>query len=90
MVDKKILNLFEIEELEERVEFGFFGNILDGICWFGESGWDIVETAGEHISDFWNGDYFGTGDIDGEEAQGIWNDLMERWEETWGKYWGGN
>jgi len=86
------LNVFEIEDLEQRFEFrtagDFWSSLWDGICWFVESVADIFQTLLETAS-ISVGYSLSSESVNlGASFKDFFSMLSENWSETWVEYWG--
>ena len=84
------LRAFEIEALEERLEFtapGFWAVLWDSVCWIAESTWDIMQSL-------WNTGSIGLSyDPVANKAtfncsfNHFFDTLGNQWNDTWTRYW---
>ena len=84
----KNFSAFEMEVLEERLEFGdgFWAWLWDAISWLGESIWDVFQAFFEKASP--------GGGLNSEwkisvtcSAPGFFAELWDNWVATWEEYW---
>jgi hypothetical protein len=86
-----ILNDFEIEVLEPRLEFvaqaGFWATLWDCVCWIAESTWDIMQTVWD-TSGIGGGYNIANNNVTlNVSFSGFFHTLGNYWSETWTKYW---
>lgn len=86
------LNVFEIEDLEQRFEFrtagDFWSNLWDGICWFAESVADIFQTIWETASVSITQNISNNALSAGLSFKDFFATLGENWAETYNEYFG--
>ncbi len=83
------LKTFEIEALEQRLEFsgpGFWAKLWNAVCWIADSSWDVMQSIWYCSSGFdWNPDNNQV--TIGMHFEYFFGTLGNFWDETWGLYW---